>query len=320
MTASLPPQRLPAMRIDLAGWTRDATHGDTRAFFALFEEADRLGFDGVWFSEFRLTADARPYPSPLLLASALLARTERLRVGTAVLVLPLHQPQLLAEELQQLAWQSGKRFDAGLGRGTDPATLQALGIPADATRACFEAGLEVLLVGEHPPLYIAGSTPETIGLAVRHALPLLLSLEPPEIKQLAELDAQAGAVSGQLRTSLRARSSLARYVCIGATQAEVEGQLQDLWPRLHARRIYFAGRRGVPAHEVPPPDTGRMLSEQFIAGTPDACHAQIMALRESTGIGHLRCVFNGNGLLDNAQALKQMRMFANSVLPALRAV
>lgn len=319
MTASTTPLRRPAMRIDLAGWTRDATRGDVRAFFALFEEADRLGFDGVWFSEFRLTADALPYPSPLLLASALLARTERLRVGTSILVLPLHQPQLLAEELRQLAYQSGNRFDAGLGRGTDPATLQALGIAADATRARFESALDVLLAGEHPPLYVAGSAPETIGLAVRHALPLLLSLEPPEIKQLAELDAQAGAVSEHLRTGLRVRSSLARYVCIGQTQAEVDEQLQDLWPRLHARRIYFAGRRGVPAHEVPPPDTGRMLREQFIAGTPDGCHAQIVALRESTGIDHLRCVFNANGLLDNGQSLKFMQMFANSVLPALRA-
>jgi alkanesulfonate monooxygenase SsuD/methylene tetrahydromethanopterin reductase-like flavin-dependent oxidoreductase (luciferase family) len=70
------------IRIDLAGWTREATRGGHREFLALFERAERLGFEGVWFNEFRVPDTAWPYPSPLLLAAALLARTERLRVGT----------------------------------------------------------------------------------------------------------------------------------------------------------------------------------------------------------------------------------------------
>ena len=89
------------MRIDLAGWTREATRGSHREFLALFERAERLGFEGVWFNEFRVPDTPWPYPSPLLLAAALLARTERLRVGTSVLVLPLFHPLLLAEEIAE---------------------------------------------------------------------------------------------------------------------------------------------------------------------------------------------------------------------------
>jgi alkanesulfonate monooxygenase SsuD/methylene tetrahydromethanopterin reductase-like flavin-dependent oxidoreductase (luciferase family) len=304
------------MRIDLAGWTREATRGDPRAFFALFETADQLGFDGVWFSEFRLASPDWPYPSPLLLAAALLARTERLRVGTAVLVLPLHQAQLLAEELQQLAFQSGGRIDVGLGRGTDAATLSALRIAPDETRALFEQACKVLQSGPHPPLYIAGSTPESIGFAVQRDLPLLLSLEPPEARQLAHLD----AIAGDAAADLRARSSLARYVCIARTNAEAREQLAQLWPRLHERRVHFAGRRGVKASEVPPIDTARALQEQFIWGDPAQCHAQMSALHERTGIDSLRCVFNANGLLDNARAMAGMRLFAREVLPAVRSL
>lgn len=84
-----------ALRIDLAGWSREATLGPSREFFAFFEEAERLGFDGAWFHEFRLLAEGGPYPSPLLLAAALLARTERLRIGISALVVPLHHPLLL---------------------------------------------------------------------------------------------------------------------------------------------------------------------------------------------------------------------------------
>ena len=304
------------MRIDLAGWTREATQGDPRAFFALFEAADRLGFDGVWFSEFRLPTADWPYPSPLLLAAALLARTERLRVGTAVLVLPLHQPLMLADEIAQLAFQSGGRIDIGVGRGTEPATLAALQIDAAETRGRFEHGCVTLQQhAAQVPLYIAGSTPETLGFAVARDIPLLLSLEPPEITQLGHV---AELLRGRPSTLLQ-RSSLARYVCIGATAAQVTAQLDNLWAKLQARRNFFAAKRGVPPDPMSRIDPERMLREQFIHGDPAQCHAQIVALQDRTGIGALRCVFNANGLLDNAQALAGMTLFANEVLPALRA-
>jgi alkanesulfonate monooxygenase SsuD/methylene tetrahydromethanopterin reductase-like flavin-dependent oxidoreductase (luciferase family) len=332
------------IRIDLAGWTREATRGGHREFLALFERAERLGFEGVWFNEFRVPDTAWPYPSPLLLAAALLARTERLREVPSVLVLPLHHPLMLAEEIAQLDLQSAGRIDVGVGRGTEPAALRALQIDADGTRERFEQSCRILVdalsakpiaAGQgpwtfedrpalpstvqrpHPPIYVAGSTPETLGFAVDQDLPLLLSLEPPEGTQLERLEA-AVQLRGRDAAALRARSSLARYVCIGADGAAVQAQLATLWPQLYQRRVYFAGRRGVPADQVPPIDVPRVLAEQFIHGTPEQCHAQITALRERTGVGQLRCVFNANGLWSDAQALAGMELFAAEVLPTLR--
>jgi hypothetical protein len=74
----------------------------------------------------------------------------------------------------------------------------------------------------------------------------------------------------------------------------------------------------VPADQVLPIDVPRVLAEQFIHGTPEQCHAQITALRERTGMGQLRCVFNANGLWSDAQALAGMELFAQEVLPSLR--
>lgn len=331
------------MRIDLAGWTREATAGDPRAFFSLFERADRLGYHAAWFSEFRVPQAPWPYPSPLLLASALLARTERLRVGTSVLVLPLHHPLLLAEEIAQVDFQSGGRLDIGIGRGTEPDALQRLEIDPQSTRERFMQGARILrdaLRGDrvqahggpwtfaprplgmlpvqrpHPPIYVAASTPESIAFAVQEDFPLLLSLEPPETTQLERLD-QAALVKGRDAAALRARSSLARYVCIGASAQAVQAQLASLWPRLYARRVYFAGKRGVAAADVPAIDVPRVLAEQFIWGTPAQCHAQLTALQARTGIGQLRCVFNANGLWSNEEALQGMELFAREVMPAL---
>lgn len=331
------------MRIDLAGWTREATAGDPRAFFSLFERADRLGYQGVWFSEFRLPQAPWPYPSPLLLASALLARTERLRVGMSVLVLPLHHPLLLAEEIAQVDHQSGGRLDVGIGRGTEPQTLQCLEIDPESTRERFNQGARILrdaLRGDtvaaqdgpwrfaphrlamppvqrpHPSIYVAASTPESIAFAVQEDFPLLLSLEPPEGVQLQRLE-QAAQALGRDAAALRARSSLARYVCIGESARDVDERLAALWPMLHARRVFFAGKRGVPASQVPQIDVPRVLAEQFIWGTPEQCHAQITALQQRTGILQLRCVFNANGLWSNDEVLRGMELFAREVMPAL---
>ncbi len=306
---------LARWRFDLAGWSREATAGPSADFFALFDTADRLGFGGIWFHEFRLLADAGPYPSPLLLAAAVLARTERLRVGVSALVLPLHAPQLLAEELLQLQHQSQNRFDAGVGRGTDPRTLAALSIDPADTRARFEHGCRSLRAhAPSVPLYVAGSTPETLGLALALDLPLLLSLEPPELAQLAcvrSLLGDAPAPASLLQ------SSLSRYVCIAPKRDACEAMLQPVCARLQARKTHFALKRGVAPDQVPQLEPARMLKEQFICGTPDDCIAQLLQLGAATGMRSLRCVFNANGQLSNAQALAGMDLFAREVLPVL---
>lgn len=309
------PSNIP-WRFDLAGWSREATAGPMAEFMQLFEQAEEFGFDGFWLHEFRLLAESGPYPSPLLLAAAVFARTQRLRVGISALVLPLHQPELLAEELVQLHFQSGGRLDAGIGRGTDPTTLRRLGIEPDSTRTRFEAGCEHL-INEAPevPLYVAGSTPETLGFALARELPLLLSLEPPETTQLARV---REALAGASAPAALQRSSIARYICIASDRARCDTILSGLWERLQTRRRHFARKRGEDPARIPPLDPERMLREQFIHGSPEDCIAQLQALRAHSSFHHLRCVFNANGQLDNRSALAAMKLFADEVIPPLR--
>ncbi|EFH11472.1 LLM class flavin-dependent oxidoreductase, partial [Teichococcus cervicalis] len=232
------------MRIDLAGWSREATLGPHEEFCRLFETADRLGYAGVWFNEFHFAP--WPYPSVLLLAAALFARTGRLRIGTSILPLPLYHPLLLAEQLAQLDRQSGGRLDLGIGRGTEPASLRALGIDPAGSQARLEEGYAILrgfwtqprlswdsdlwrfegvacqpapVQRPHPPVYVAGSSEATLRFAAREGLPLLLSLEPPEARQLATYAAARAATGAACR--LR-HSSLSRYVVIGPDAAAVE--------------------------------------------------------------------------------------------------
>jgi alkanesulfonate monooxygenase SsuD/methylene tetrahydromethanopterin reductase-like flavin-dependent oxidoreductase (luciferase family) len=330
------------MHIGLTGWQREAAAGDYRELLSLFRRADELGYDSLWLAEYHFKRNGLPYPSPTLLAAAVFAVTERMRVGTGVTLLPLHHPLILAEQLAQLDVQSGGRLDVGIGRPNDPAILTALGIDPGQKHARFVHGYDLLLrawtegrvaseagpfafpeteVGPtpvqqpHPPIYVAGMSFETLGFAVERRLPVLLSLERPEGLQLQrwwelpKTPEQASDLWGY---------SLNRYVFIGKTDAEAQARLdQALMPILRRRRW-------APV-DVTDPEAVRtarasLIRDQAIVGDPDACIREIERLAREVGTGHLRCTFNALGGLDRPTTLAQMELFAAEVLPACRQI
>lgn len=79
-------------------------------------DAEAAGFDSVWLTEHHFCDDGYT-PSPLVLAGAIGARTRRMRIGTNLMLLPLHDPVRLAEDGATLSLTTGGRFDLGLGSG-----------------------------------------------------------------------------------------------------------------------------------------------------------------------------------------------------------
>jgi alkanesulfonate monooxygenase SsuD/methylene tetrahydromethanopterin reductase-like flavin-dependent oxidoreductase (luciferase family) len=78
--------------------------------------AEALGFDSVWLTEHHFTDDGYT-PSPLVVAGAIGARTSRMRIGTNLMILPLHDPVRIAEDAATLSLITGGRFDLGVGGG-----------------------------------------------------------------------------------------------------------------------------------------------------------------------------------------------------------
>src|SRR5215831_11740859 len=86
--------------------------------------AEELGFDNVWASEHHFSEDAWN-PSPLTFLTAVAARTERVRVGPYVLLLPLHNPLRVAEDVAVLDNLSQGRVDLPVGVGSAPEEFAA---------------------------------------------------------------------------------------------------------------------------------------------------------------------------------------------------
>ena len=111
---------------------------------ALGDLAEPLGFDGIWAPEHFGT----PYsmsPNALQMLAYFAGRTERVSLGTMVLVLPWWNPVRLAHQIAYLDIVSKGRYDTiGLGRGVAKTEFDALGVPREESRVRFEECLDVL--------------------------------------------------------------------------------------------------------------------------------------------------------------------------------
>jgi alkanesulfonate monooxygenase SsuD/methylene tetrahydromethanopterin reductase-like flavin-dependent oxidoreductase (luciferase family) len=155
--------------------------------------AERLGFKSLWTSEHHFTSDGDT-PSPLVVCGALAAITTKMRIGTNLVVLPLHNPIRLAEDAATLAILSGGRFDLGVGAGYLPSNYAAFGQTLRRRGALMEEGLSLLrrawrgesvasegkcwslpdvsvqplpAPGNEPQLFVGGFTPPAINRAAR---------------------------------------------------------------------------------------------------------------------------------------------------------
>jgi natural product biosynthesis luciferase-like monooxygenase protein len=106
--------------------------------------AEALGFESVWPVEQHFNANLSIMPSPLLMLAALAERTRTLRLGIAIILLPLSHPLRVAEEIATLDVISNGRVEFGIGRGAIPSHFRGFGVPIAENRDRFTEELEVI--------------------------------------------------------------------------------------------------------------------------------------------------------------------------------
>src|SRR5438128_10013486 len=135
-------------------------------------------------------------------ALRLASKTRRLRVGTAVIVVPLHHPLVIAEEIATADLLSGGRLDVGLGRGYQRYGFERLGHDLGESRARWEEAVDIILLAlagrpfsydgkyykipettvfprpvqaPHPPIWVTAQSPESIETTGKRGVRLLTS-------------------------------------------------------------------------------------------------------------------------------------------------
>lgn len=276
----------------------------------LAEMAERLGFDGLWLNEEHfqgsdLTKEGRLCLSPTILASAILARTTRLRVGFSVLLVPMHHPIRLAEEIATLDLLSRGRVDFGISAGAN-ARYGSVFLPADGSPdLSFQDRVELIVrawaneplpIGNgvysvepkpvqrpHPPIYVGTLTDSTADWAAQRGFSIICHGVTNEFNVRRIVKSFRGA-GGDPRPV-----PIGRFVYVSETDASAR---EELWPTVVKLTTRISGLGvGSRTSAVQPRDLEPevFFNEMVIAGSPETCARRIGALLADLGSEY----FNG---------------------------
>src|SRR5204862_2882752 len=187
----------------------DSEYQRYQDLIAQIELGDVIGFDTVWLGELHFSRAFSILADPLMVLAAAAQRTTRIRLGTAVTLLPLHNPVKIAEEAGTAGILRDGRLEFGVGRGTAPIHYAGYDIPQEESRERFEESLDFILAAwtrdsvsfegkyfrardltvvprpvqtPHPPVRIAANSPDTFPMAARRQLPIFATplINPPD--------------------------------------------------------------------------------------------------------------------------------------------
>jgi alkanesulfonate monooxygenase SsuD/methylene tetrahydromethanopterin reductase-like flavin-dependent oxidoreductase (luciferase family) len=298
-------------------------------------EAEALGYHSSFVVEHHFTGFGQ-ISATLNLLTWIGARTSTLRLGTAVMTLPWHNPVLLAEQAATIDLLSNGRLDFGIGQGYRHNEFAGFCVPMEEAEARFEEALEVLLKAwtadapwshrgkywqfdnvvvepptaqkPHPPLWMGAGRPASIKKVAAYGYNLLLDQFAP-VPQIGERIALFKAeVEARGRVFDPMSVAVTRSINVVTTEAE---RAKALETRLAARR-----RMDRLAQRPDGQNTASMMSYAdtleaaeagALYGTPDEIAAKLQTLRD-VGAEYV--------LLNSAGGLASLRRFAHEVRPA----
>jgi len=299
-------------------------------------EAETLGMHSSFLVEHHFTG-WNQVSSTLILLTALAMRTKTLRLGSAVMVLPWHNPVLLAEQAATLDLVSGGRFDFGIGKGYRHSEFKGFQIAPEEAEARFDEAVEVItraflnrerfshrgrfwhfkdIVVEpppaqrpHPPFWVAAGSEPSIRRAAARGFNLILD-QYASTAQIAER-------IGIYRAERKARSlgfnpmqvAVARQLYVASDEADKQAALAR--QAAYTQRTVDVSRapaKSGGSHVLAYADKAGGTEENALFGTPAEIGANLEALRQA-GAAYVLLTISGG--------VAQLRRFAREVMPAL---
>ena len=308
------------------GGPNDDSGAGFREFVDRNIEAEALGYHSTFLVEHHFTGFGQVSAS-LNLLTWIGARTKTLRLGTAVMVLPWHNPVLLAEQIATLDLLSDGRVDAGIGKGYRQREFEGFSVPIEESDARFVECLEVMMKAwtsdtpwshkgtywqyddivveppsvqkPHPKLWMGAGSPRSITQVADYGFDMLLGQFDSFETIVEEVNLFKSLVEAKGETFDPMRVGVARSVNIVDTKAEYDAAID-------AR---MAGRRRTQNLAQRPDfeDTREIAELGTIYGTPDQVAEKIQDLKDA-GIEYI--------LLNCPAGIETLRRFAKEVMPA----
>ena len=322
--------------------------------FAQIDAAERWGLDVMWLAELHFDPQRSLLSAPLSIASAVAARTNRIKIGIAVQVLPLCHLLRLAEEGATVDQISQGRLIFGVGRSGLPRTYEDYGVSYAESRDRFAEVLDIVeqawsqpavsyegkyytfknitvapkpLQKPLPPIRIAAASPDTYPAVGERGLPIFINARygsfsefVPEIKRYREAYMAAGH-PGRGQVFLRVPT----YVAETEAQArsEAEESLMHFYREQAGRLRDSLSRAGTRAIEGRAERLKRIenltydeaLTGQVLIGTPDIVTERLRMLQEEIGIDGILAELNCGGLIPHERVMSALRLLCEEVMP-----
>lgn len=308
-------------------------------------EAEALGFHGTFVVEHHFTGFGQ-VSATLNLLTWLGARTKTLRLGTAVMVLPWHNPVLLAEQAATLDLLSGGRLDFGIGTGYRYHEFVGFDVALDEARERFEEAIDVILKAwtsnerfshqgkfwtfndilvepppfrkPHPVVWMGAGSERSIREVARRGFNLLLGQysAPADLARNIAIFRDAVEVKGERWDPMRVGVTRAFYVTDDAREREaaLERRLDNRLRQLKLGTTPDGRVLGGPDRADGDPVEINVASALY--GPPDEVARKIEALRQA-GAGYLLLTGGGSG--GGEEGRRSLRRFAREVMPLFAA-
>lgn len=324
--------------------------------FELVDVAERWGLDVLWLAELHFASQS-VLASPLTIAAAIAGRTERLRIGTAVQVLPLGDPLRLAEEWATLDQISRGRLIFGVGRSGFARAYAAYGIPYAESRERFAEALAIIRLAwteptfsyagtyhryanvtvtpkpyqlPHPPIRVAAVTPDTFPMLGTQGYPLFAAVRQGTLSELGPDLARYRAAYREAGHPGDGEAYLRIPIYVAETEeqavAEPERSIMQFYRDMGAQLTESATQSGALASDQRA-ERGQALAnltydqaqrEKVIVGTPDMVARRLREVRDELGIQGILAELNCGRQIPHEQVMRSLRLLCTEVMPHLR--
>ncbi len=320
--------------------------------------AEELGLGGVWLAESHFNPARSVLSSPHAIASAIASRTERLRVGTAVSVLPLGNPLRTAEEAATIDHISEGRFDFGVGRSGLPGSYEGYNIPYSESRERFYEYLDIIMTAwreerfsyegdyysysdvclvpkpyqqPHPPIRIAATTSDTFPVIGEMGFAVFVGVRGLSLNQVGEQVESYRAAWEQAGHDGEIDVSLRVPVYVGETEKDAiavpEESFMRQFRRLGGQLSASASRAGADPGEERAERGAQLavlewerdvIGQKAAVGTPEMVIEQLRNMRDTLSLTGVVAEFNAGELIPEDKISSSLRLFCEEVMPAFK--